>query len=103
MNYKKIPLEKNDQKKRFEMHINGHKAFINFKELKDHIALIHTEVDPELSGKGAASALVEKTLKFIEESNRLVLPFCPFVLSYVKNNPEWKRLVSKRFHGYHTL
>ena len=82
---------------------DGHYAFINFGEFGNHIALVHTEAEPELAGKGAASAVVEKTLTYIEENNKLLMPYCPYVFAYIKRNPEWKRIVSERFEGYNKL
>lgn len=101
--YKDIPLYKNEEKKRFEIEIDGHYAFINYGEFGNQIALVHTETDPELSGKGAASAVVEKTLHYLENNNKSLLPFCPYVFAYIKKHTEWKRIVSPRFNGYDNL
>lgn len=101
--YLDIPLVKNEEKKRFEIEIDGHYAFIDYKEPGNDIALVHTETDPELAGKGAASAVVEKTLHYLDDNNIKVHPFCPYVFAYIKKNPEWKRLVNPNFNGYEKL
>jgi len=101
--YLNIPLVKNVAKKRFEIKIDGHYAFIDYKEPGDKIALIHTETDPELAGKGAVAAVVEKTLHYLDENNIQLLPFCPYVFAYIKKHPEWKRIVSPKFKGYDDL
>ena len=101
--FEDIPLIKNEEKKRFEIEINGNYAFINYGEFGNQIALVHTETDPELAGKGAASAVVEKTLQYLEANNISLLPFCPYVFTYIKNHPEWKRIVSPKFKGYDNL
>src|SRR5690554_7037592 len=101
--FKNIPLIKNKEKGRFEIIVDGHLAFTNYGEFGSQIALVHTETDPELAGKGAASALVEKTLNYLERNNLKLLPFCPFVFAFIKRNPEWKRIVSKKFKGYDGL
>lgn len=98
-----IPLVKNEEKKRFEIEVNGHYAFINYGEREKYIALVHTETDPELAGTGAAKAVVEKTLQYIEDHDKLLMPYCPYVFAYIKRHPEWKRIVSERFHGYEKL
>ncbi len=98
-----IPVTKNDIQKRFEIEVDGHIAFINYGEFGNQIALVHTEVPEVLAGKGVAAALVEKTLKHIEEHDKLLLPFCPYVFAYIKKHPEWKRIVSKKFKGYENL
>lgn len=101
--FENIPLVKNEEKKHFEIDINGKYAFTNYDEFGNQIALVHTETEPELEGTGAASALVEKTLVYLEKNNKQLLPFCPFVFAYIKRHPEWKRIVSKKFKGYDKL
>lgn len=101
--FKNIPLHKNEEKKCFEIEIDGSFAFIQYKERSNTFALIHTEVEPALSGKGAASAVVEKTLAYIEDHNKKLLPFCPFIFAYIKKHPECKRIVDTNFNGYDKL
>ena len=101
--YNDIPLVKNEEQKRFEIEIDGHFAFVDYKEFGSQIALVHTETEPELRGRGAAAAVVEKTLHYLEEENVKLLPFCPYVFAYIKKHPEWKRIVSTKFKGYDQL
>lgn len=98
--FEALPLVKNEQKKRFEIEVNGHYAFINYGEFGKQIALVHTEAEPELAGTGAATAVVEKTLQYIEKEGHTVLPFCPYVFAFIKKHPEWKRIVAPEFRGY---
>lgn len=101
--YTSTPLVKNEEKRRFEIEVGGRFAFTNYGEFGNQIALVHTETDPELSGQGAASALIEKTLRYLEDKQLELLPFCPFVFAYIKRHPDWKRIVSKKFKGYDKL
>ncbi|WP_262148881.1 GNAT family N-acetyltransferase [Chryseobacterium foetidum] len=101
--FENIDLVKNENKKRFEIEFNGHFAFIDYKETSHQIALIHTESEPELAGTGAAAAVVEKTLIYIEESGKKLLPFCPYVFAFIKKNNDWKRIVDERFESYNKL
>lgn len=98
-----IPLHKNEAKKRFEIELNGAFAFINYGEVGKQIALVHTEAEPELAGTGAAQAVVEKTLHWIEENGYSLLPFCPYVFAFIKKHPEWKRIVDPKFKAYDQL
>lgn len=101
--FEDIPLVKNVEKKRFEIEVNGSYAFINFGEFGNQVALVHTEAETALAGTGAAGAVVEKTLHYLEDNNMQLLPFCPFVFAYIKKHPEWKRIVSTKFNGYDKL
>ena len=101
--FENIPLVKNADKKRFELEVAGNYAFINYGEYGQQITLVHTEVEPELAGKGASSAVIEKTLEYIKTNNLKLLPFCPLVFKFIKKNPEWKQIVSTKFKGYDQL
>lgn len=101
--FENTPLVKNEEQKRFEIELNSHFAFIVYKENSHQIALIHTEAEPELAGTGAAAAVVKKTLTYIEESGKKLLPYCPYVFAFIKKNPDWKRIVDERFDGYDKL
>ena len=96
--YIDIPLIKSDTQ--FEITIDGHKAFIVYRDQPGVITLIHTETEPELEGKGAATAVIEKTLEYIEENNDTLIPLCPLVFAYIKRHPEWKRIVDPSFKGF---
>lgn len=85
------------------MTVNGAIAFINYGEMGHHLALVHTEVDPSHSGKGVGSALVEKTLMWIDQQHLTMMPFCPFIYEYVNKHPEWNRIVNPKFMEYVTL
>ncbi|MEW5675454.1 GNAT family N-acetyltransferase [Flavobacterium enshiense] len=98
--FENIPLIKNEENHRFEITFEGHKAFIDYKERPGKITLIHTEVEPELEGKGAATAVIEKTLDYIEQNNFKLVPLCPLVFAYIKRHPEWKRIVDENFKGF---
>ena len=92
MGYKLID---NTEGKQYEYHINGVVAKIEYIRTKDKIYLTHTEVPKELEGQGVASALVKDVLKDIESKELTLIPMCPFVASYIKRHPDWKKLVLK--------
>lgn len=98
--YLEIPLIKNEEKHQFEITVDEHKAFIVYKERPGVITLIHTEAEPELEGKGAGTAVIEKTLDYIEDNDYKLVPLCPFVFAYIKRHPEWKRIVDENFKGF---
>jgi uncharacterized protein len=58
----------NQEKKRFELEVEGKIAFIEYILNNENIMfLTHTEVPIGLEGKGAGSAIVLKTLTYIKE------------------------------------
>ncbi|SIN69567.1 GNAT family N-acetyltransferase [Chitinophaga niabensis] len=91
--YIALPLVNNTEAHRFEMEVDGYKAIIVYRQTPERITLLHTEVPPELEGKGVATAIIEKTLAYIETNHLSLVPLCPLVVAYIKRHPEWKRIV----------
>ena len=94
MNYEDIPLVNNEAIHNFELVVEGHRAFIDYKQKGDKVYLIHTEVPVELKGKGVAEAIVEKTFRYMEERHLKLIPLCVYVGMYLKRHPEWNRLLA---------
>lgn len=96
MSYENNELHVNATDSRFEMIVDKYIAFINYKQGGRRIHLIHTEVPSAMEGKGVGSALVEKTLRYIETQQLELVPMCAFVQSYIQKHPEWNRLVVEK-------
>jgi predicted GNAT family acetyltransferase len=91
--YEPIILEKNEAAKQFEMPVDGYKAIITYEEDHFTISLLHTEVPPELEGRGVATAIIEKTLTYVEKNHLRLIPLCPFIIIYIKRHPQWKMIL----------
>lgn len=91
--YVSLPLVKNEEVHCFELKVGEYKTFIEYKERDKKIWLIHTEAPVELQGKGAATAVIEKTLAYIEDNGYKLIPLCPLVAAYLKRHPDWNRIV----------
>jgi predicted GNAT family acetyltransferase len=92
--YDEIPLINNEAIHNFEFIVDGHRAFIDYKQHGDKVFLIHTEVPVELEGKGVASAMVEKIFKYLEANSLKIVPYCPYIKVFLKKHPEWERLLA---------
>ncbi|TGD57255.1 GNAT family N-acetyltransferase [Flavobacterium humi] len=89
----------NEEKKRFELEVEGKTAFIEFILSNENIMfLTHTEVPGNLEGKGVGSAIVSKTLEYLKEKGYTLAPLCPFVAAYVKRHPQWKEILAKGYN-----
>lgn len=85
----------NKDRQRFELIIDGKRSLVAYVQADDHtLALTHTEVHPDLEGKGIGSRLVQQTLAYAEQHDFKIVPLCPFVAAYIKRHPEWQRIVS---------
>ena len=101
--YEQLEVIKNLENSRFELNVEGHIAFIDFKQEEQLIKLIHTEIPEEMAGKGIAAILVSKTLEYLESNKNTLYPYCPYVYAYIKKHPEWKRVVDPSFVKYNEL
>jgi predicted GNAT family acetyltransferase len=90
-----LKLRDNTSAKQYELATGDAIAKIEYIRTKDKIYLTHTEVPESLAGKGIGSALVKLALEDIERKELTLIPLCPFVATYIKNNPEWRKLVLK--------
>jgi uncharacterized protein len=93
MKYEELPLARTDD--RFELVVEEHTAFIEYEIDDTMLALIHTEVPPELGGKGVGAAIVEKAFEFAKENGYTVVPICPFVQTFLKRHTEWESIVAQ--------
>jgi predicted GNAT family acetyltransferase len=57
------------------------------------IAFMHTEVEDEFSGQGIGGQLAREALDAARAEGLAVLPFCPFVNSFIAEHPEYVDLV----------
>lgn len=97
--YSNIELIINEEKKCFELPVADHTAFIEFNLNNENVLfLTHTEVPKALEGKGVGSAIVEKTLNYIQEQNYRLAPICPFIAKYLIRHPEWKSILAIGYH-----
>jgi len=93
MEFESNPLVNRKDIHNFELFIDGHRSFIDYLEKGDKFYLVHTEVAPELEGRGVAAALVEKVFRYLEENKFKAVPLCPYIRSFLKRHPEWSSRV----------
>ena len=56
---------------------------------------VHTEVSDEFSGMGLGTRLVRETLEEMRSRGELIVPICPFFVSYLARHPEFEDVVDK--------
>jgi len=80
---------------RFELEVEGHLAATYYSITDGVITFIHTEVPPELAGKGVGMRLVKGALDQVRSEGLKVIPQCPFVKAYIDKHPEYADLLKK--------
>jgi predicted GNAT family acetyltransferase len=78
---------------RYELAVEGHLAATYYSLADGVITFLHTEVPPELGGKGVGSKLVKGALAQVRADGLKVIAQCAFVKAYIDKHAECADLV----------
>jgi predicted GNAT family acetyltransferase len=89
---------------RFEIRVDGELGgFVQYR-LKDGVlALLHTETDRRFRGHGLAGHLIHATLDAARDRHLAVLPYCPFVRSWIAEHPAYADLVPSNQRSHFSI
>jgi predicted GNAT family acetyltransferase len=86
----------NPRASRFELRVNGVLAgYVSYRDARSGRAFEHTVIATEYQGIGLASQLIRSALDEARATGRNVLPFCPFVRSFIQQHPAYLDLVGQ--------
>ncbi len=83
----------NTAEQRFELTVEGHLAAAYYSLAGGVITFLHTEVPPELGGKGVGSKLIKGALDQVRADGLKVIAQCPFVKAFIGKNPAYQDLL----------
>jgi predicted GNAT family acetyltransferase len=87
-------VDDNPARHRYEITADGELAGFTVYELRpDVIAFMHTEIGDEFGGRGLGSILIRCTLDDVRTRGLAVLPYCPFVRSWLERHNDYVDLV----------
>jgi predicted GNAT family acetyltransferase len=79
---------------RYDVTVDGEVAgFTVYEHRPGVIAFMHTQIGDEWGGKGVGSALVRGALDDARTKGLAVLPYCPFVRSWLERHEDYVDLV----------
>lgn len=86
--------------KRYEIRVDGELAGITqYRSRPGRIEFVHTEVEDKFEGQGLGARLISFALDDARSRKLEVLPFCPFVRSYIERHPDYVDLVPEKLRG----
>jgi hypothetical protein len=91
---KTYEIVNNTAKHRYELAVDGHIAATYYKIADGVITFVHTEVPPELGGKGIGSKLIRGALDQVRSDGLKVIPECPFVKAFIDKNAAYQDLLA---------
>jgi uncharacterized protein len=83
----------NKARHRFELAVEGHIAATYYQIANGVITFVHTEVPPELGGKGIGSKLIKSALDQVRSEGLKVVAQCPFVKACIDKHGEYADLL----------
>jgi predicted GNAT family acetyltransferase len=83
----------NKAKHRYELDVDGHIAATYYTLADGVITFVHTEVPPELGGKGIGSKLIKGALDQVRADGLKVIAECPFVKAYIEKHSDYADLL----------
>ncbi|WP_213775917.1 GNAT family N-acetyltransferase [Bradyrhizobium sp. dw_78] len=84
----------NAAQQRYELAVEGHIAATYYQIADGVITFVHTEVPPELGGKGIGSKLIKGALDQVRNAGLKVIAQCPFVKAYIDRHPDYQDLLA---------
>ena len=84
----------NEARERFEVDVEGHAAFVTYRKSPGAITLVHTEVPPELGGKGVGSKLAHATLEAVRAQGRKLTVECDFIRNFMSKHAQYNELLA---------
>ena len=89
-----VEVRDNPSEHRFEIHDDGKLAgFAQYVRRPGRIFFVHTEIDAAFEGRGLGSQLAKAALDATRTTGERIVPFCPFIASYVERHPQYADLV----------
>ena len=81
------PVTDNQAGSRFELRADGYLAELSYRRNGRRLVLIHTEVPPELEGRGIGGRLVAAAVDRAAHEGMTVVPLCPFARGWLERHP----------------
>ena len=88
-------IRDNQEQSRYETTVDGKTAFSAYRKSGDTVTFTHTEVPPELEGRGIAGAIVKHALEDVRGRKLKVVPQCAYVAAFIKRHPEYGELLAQ--------
>jgi uncharacterized protein len=84
----------NPEESRYEMRVQVELAgFVTYRLGAHEISLLHTEVEPAFQGEHLATHLAAFVLDDARKRDLAVLPFCPYISSWIRKHPDYTDLI----------
>jgi uncharacterized protein len=84
----------NEARQRFELEVEGHVAFADYRRQGDVLYLPHVEAPTALRGKGVASRLMAGVMERVRADGLKVVPVCSYARAWLRRHKDHQDLVA---------
>ena len=95
MDRPKPEVTHNEASKRFEATVDGLVSRCDYRMHGSTMMLVHTEVPPQLEGRGIGSLLVRAAFEHARRNGMDVLPVCSYARTWSERHPEVTSLLAQ--------
>jgi uncharacterized protein len=82
------------ERQRYEATVAGRQVGLAaYRRIRDSVVFTHTEVDPEMEGRGIGAALARAALDDVRARGLTAVPLCPFIKGWIDRHPDYADLV----------
>ena len=85
----------NEAEGQFEVEIDGKVGVTQYRLKPGRMIVTHTEVPPELEGRGVGNTLARAALDYARSEGLKVVPRCAFVSAFIRRHSEYQDLVEE--------
>jgi predicted GNAT family acetyltransferase len=78
----------NTDASRLEVRAEGYLAELLYRKRGNRFVIVHTDVPPELEGRGLGGALVQAAVDRAAGEGLTVAPLCPFARMWLERHPD---------------
>ena len=79
----------NEAQTRYELDTEHGMAVAVYRQQGDALVFVHTEVPPEVEGKGIGAQVVRAALDDSRKRGFKIVPACSFVVAFMRRHPEY--------------
>lgn len=90
----RVRIEHEPDLGRYEIYGDDRRAgYLKYRIQGDLMAIDHTEIDDRFEGEGLGGDIARHVLDEARAQGKGVLPFCPFIRSWIDRHPEYEDLI----------
>lgn len=84
----------NHERHRYEMDIDGHIVFADYRREGRVLYIPHVEAPPALQGTGAAGRFMEALMDNARVEKLKIVPICGYAAHWIQRHPEYHDLLA---------